>query len=937
MDIPLVPPPHRRGRRTIYRSAVGMFLSLLLATDAGAAIYYVDADAGNDAWSGLSPNPPSTGTVAGPWQSVAKVSSATLGPGDQVQFKCGQTFHGQLTIASSGASGNPVVFTEYGDCSGGHEPVITPARTIAGWKPYRGNIYVAPVDFEVKQVAAEATPMVLARYPNFGQARPNSAWLAIAKTTPRVGNAPGAFVSAASDLAIPPGEDIVGAGVHIRTNAYTIEDRAGALALAPADTYLSVSRYDPGTRTITLNHATHNPPMEGWGYWLDNKLWMLDAPGEWFYDAAGHKLYAWLPDGAAPGDTAHRVFASGPGSAGTGLTAIGIVAGADRQGQSLHDVTISHLAVSHAWVGISLFDEHARKGARDVRIENTTIRDSGYWGLDVRQTERVTSTAVMIADSAHEAVFGDYAQDFHFDRSVIENTAVSAAPNGSNAALSVAYKAPGTHVTGSVIRNSAYIGLLTGARSVVKGNLVENSCLRLDDGAAIYPAAEPSTQPTEVSGNLVINSLGNRDGMPPAPPGQRGTAGQGIYFDDATSHIVMTNNTVVNADFGLQIHNAHSNTITGNTFYGNRRAQVWIQDNASDTLPHPHDNRFTGNLLVPAGESRDAIYLAHTAQGDTATLADYDANRYAGVWTTRRFAEEGIAGKNRLVNKAAWQGRGHDTQASAPETLRLAPYLARDAGNDLIANGAFDKDVAGWGWYSLDGGRPVSWLPPGQGQCARGGCLRFDGLKRGGILKSNEFVVEPNADYLLSFDVRADQDGAQGEVYFEPYVADPFFDSDRTMHASRIWQTRHILFRSDRIDAAKSVRLILQFPGGMASYADNVRLVRVTRALPDSTVDVPILLNRQTVGTVSAGCPGAAAEPRCAEYVDVATGNPVTFPVELPPLGSRVLLWTRSSFIDSDGDGIPDVVDRCPGTPEGALVDANGCSFDQLRSNGERD
>ena len=38
---------------------------------------------------------------------------------------------------------------------------------------------------------------------------------------------------------------------------------------------------------------------------------------------------------------------------------------------------------------------------------------------------------------------------------------------------------------------------------------------------------------------------------------------------------------------------------------------------------------------------------------------------------------------------------------------------------------------------------------------------------------------------------------------------------------------------------------------------------------------------------------------------------------------------------DSDGDGVPDTSDRCPGTRPGAIVDANGCSCDQLDDDGD--
>lgn len=42
--------------------------------------------------------------------------------------------------------------------------------------------------------------------------------------------------------------------------------------------------------------------------------------------------------------------------------------------------------------------------------------------------------------------------------------------------------------------------------------------------------------------------------------------------------------------------------------------------------------------------------------------------------------------------------------------------------------------------------------------------------------------------------------------------------------------------------------------------------------------------------------------------------------------------WADIRFTgpDSDGDGVPDAVDACPGTAPGAVVDAHGCSIDQL-------
>nr|WP_236860756.1 hypothetical protein [Candidatus Reidiella endopervernicosa] len=37
--------------------------------------------------------------------------------------------------------------------------------------------------------------------------------------------------------------------------------------------------------------------------------------------------------------------------------------------------------------------------------------------------------------------------------------------------------------------------------------------------------------------------------------------------------------------------------------------------------------------------------------------------------------------------------------------------------------------------------------------------------------------------------------------------------------------------------------------------------------------------------------------------------------------------------LDSDGDGVYDYMDKCPGTPKGAKVDSDGCMFEIVLNN----
>ena len=67
--------------------------------------FYV-SPSGSDSNSGLSADTP--------WQTIAKVNSTNLQPGDTVLFQRGGEWYESLTAPSSGVAGNPISFADYG-------------------------------------------------------------------------------------------------------------------------------------------------------------------------------------------------------------------------------------------------------------------------------------------------------------------------------------------------------------------------------------------------------------------------------------------------------------------------------------------------------------------------------------------------------------------------------------------------------------------------------------------------------------------------------------------------------------------------------------------------------------------------------------------------------------------------------------------------------
>lgn len=98
-------------------------------------IFYVDATNGSDSSSGTSEN------LA--FQSLSKISSTTLQPGDAVYLKRGETWNESLEINQSGTLALPITVSSYGT---GDFPVLDGGELITStWVNVSGSIYETQV------------------------------------------------------------------------------------------------------------------------------------------------------------------------------------------------------------------------------------------------------------------------------------------------------------------------------------------------------------------------------------------------------------------------------------------------------------------------------------------------------------------------------------------------------------------------------------------------------------------------------------------------------------------------------------------------------------------------------------------------------------------------------------------------------------------------
>lgn len=917
---------------------------------AWATDYYVNPNAWftNDTNAGTS--------ESWPWKTLDKVNSATLKDGDRVLFRKGQKWEGTLKLK------NGVTYGSYPSSSSEDAPVIRASSYIGGlsWSKYSGNIYVADVSSRlvsgsdvmgvnypaaITQLTYNGARLQRARYPNvgggvfkFGANR----FLKIANGTPAVeldlASTPSATQSMLLDSGALPSTvtsgDLIGAQVYAKNFAwyltrYTVSTASSAtnISLAPDMTW-------PGAKGYPL--------YSGNGYWLENKLWMLDQAGEWVFDPAAKKLYVWLPGNASP--------------VNANLNASSRIHGIE--GRDVSKVSISGITVIESrGDGIAI-----SRPTASVTLSGVTVLRAGGMGISVTNNGSGTGSisGSLVADSAAAGIYLGSNSTRNIN---VTNNTVQRAGRGFYAHAGI-WLGHGSTASGNVVDGSSYIGIRAAKSNNIKGNQILNSCTEFDDCGGIYARGldydgtpygltykndvNNVISNNFVDGTTLANAKDRVDGLANIPADIKTSGTNGVYLDDFSGRVTVDGNYVTGFDHGVMIHYGRYNIISNNKLVGNARAQLWMQENAHggltdfvaagycgsmpdcDSKNYLRFNTVQGNLMASRETNPVIIHSSDFAGADD--FGTYSNNIYAtyGSPTLVRIEAGGVTN----LTYGQWTARGQDMVKLSPwNVFATAPGVKAQTGaSNMITNGGFDQGLTAWSYWN------AVTSATGSGCLDAVACLLTEPSASASTESSGRKVSIVNTDspltitngqtYLMSFSAKADLAGE----YVYSVLRDMSNYTDKSNYASTAmttaWQNYTVQLKAN--STLSNARLDFQFSTLGKVRVDNVRLLPATVVSGDA----------QPVGFYNAGstaksfaCPNANSNS-CTLYVDAQTGAAVSFPLSVAAGTSRILVLKNPTWMDADRDGVPGDgatggLDQCSSTLDGAGVNELGCAAGQ--------
>jgi len=681
------------GHEVMLRLLVGAIAaSLAVAVGAQApAVTFIVATDGNDAWSGKLATPNADRTD-GPFATLTRARDAVRAlkqagglpaGGVAVQVRAGTYELAaplKLTAEDAGTEAAPVVY----GARPGERVILTGARRVTGFTPYKGEILQADMAAQgfkgiaFRQLFLDGQRQVLARYPNFDPTNPHGGGFAYVD---------GAPLSMYKDL---PEEEL--RVIHLKAGDVRqwAHPELGQVIIFPRYNWINmdvpIASADPTAGTITLAKDVAWGAFKGIRpldrFYVRDVFEELDSPGEWWLDKATWTLYFWPPKPLGQAEVRAPVTESliEVGPKADWLTIRGFtLEGCEGTAVIIRDCESCLIA------GNTIHDTGGRLGGSSAVVV-TGGHNCGVAGNDIYEV----GNAGIRLGSGNADLDSLTATGHHADNNYIHHIGVL---NGHGCGIYLS--GVGLRASHNLIHDTTRCGIFGGGTDcVVEYNHIRHVNLETEDTGAFYTGASWHVRGLVVRYNWMHDILGY------GRTGDRWTSPHfawGIYLDDDMSGAHVYGNIVARTTLGgSHIHAGRDNVLENNIFIEGAHQQMQYSGHDPESwVVKMHLEQFEKAMAKPAYQQRypelaatdrSKLYLMAGNKflrnivyykRPQARLYAYSRNDapetnesdYNTVWHFGLPLEINLPGVPREQQWAEWQKRGSDTHSVVADPL----------------------------------------------------------------------------------------------------------------------------------------------------------------------------------------------------------------------------------------------------------------------------
>ena len=281
----------------------------------------------------------------------------------------------------------------------------------------------------------------------------------------------------------------------------------------------------------------------------------LDAPGEWYHDLEGRKIY-YIPDDGRDPNLSHTAVA-------TGTTIFSL--------HNCHGFVIRGFEICEADKGIASWN------SRDCAVIDCRLHDIGFWGDAIGfwtcRNVRISDCDIWDIGGYGIQVSDDFKGTYTTaDRAniVVDNNYIHHVGRNNRHGFGILISGQGITVSHNLIHDVPRGGIFYSGRfNAIVRNRIRHCNTEMEDTAAIYGGGFMSNTGTKINGNHVSHSIGfSHDAQ-----GRYSffkTCAWGIYLDDCSGGAEVVGNLMEHCNGGgMHMHCARYNVVSNNVFVSN--------------------------------------------------------------------------------------------------------------------------------------------------------------------------------------------------------------------------------------------------------------------------------------------------------------------------------------------------------------------------------